>query len=254
MGAQARILIVDDDPWVQRMVATVLHQRGHTIFTASDGVEGLSLAEQVVPDLIITDVIMPRMDGWTFVKHLRSRTHLSLVPVIFLSALSSDDDRIRGFRLGADDYLPKPFRFEELDLRVANALKKQRALTSSMQPAIREPGRGLHGSLDQFGLSSLLALLEMERKTGILVLSRGSHKGRIFLREGRVVAAVVEGGLSGAEAVYHLLAWADGQFEFAAVEVEMEDTVGLSTTHLLMEGARRIDEAHRGGPVMGQHD
>src|SRR4030095_14524001 len=67
--------------------------------------------------LLITDVMMPKMDGWTLVKALRARPEMAFLPVIFLTALGSDDDRIRGFRLGADDYMAKPFRFEELDLR-----------------------------------------------------------------------------------------------------------------------------------------
>ena len=73
--------------------------------------------------------MMPKLDGWSLVRALRPRPELALVPVIFLTALGGEEDRIRGFRLGADDYLPKPFRFEELDLRVANALKKAQART-----------------------------------------------------------------------------------------------------------------------------
>ncbi len=119
-----RVLIVDDDPWILRMVSTLLEKRGYAIATASDGEEGLMRADQMRPDLIITDVMMPKLDGWSLVRALRSRPELALVPVIFLTALGGEEDRIRGFRLGADDYLPKPFRFEELDLRVANALRK----------------------------------------------------------------------------------------------------------------------------------
>ena len=92
-------------------------------------------ADAVRPDLIITDVMMPKLDGWALVRALRSRAELALVPVIFLTALGGEEDRIRGFRLGADDYLPKPFRFEELELRVANALKKR-------QGHAAEGGRG----------------------------------------------------------------------------------------------------------------
>ena len=70
--------------------------------------------------------MMPHMDGWTLVKVLRSRPVFAFLPVIFLTALTSDDDRIRGFRLGADDYMAKPFRFEELDLRVERTLGRSR--------------------------------------------------------------------------------------------------------------------------------
>ena len=258
--ASPRVLIVDDDPWILRMVSTLLEKRGYAIATASDGEEGLMRADQMKPDLIITDVMMPKLDGWQLVRALRSRQELALVPVIFLTALGGEEDRIRGFRLGADDYLPKPFRFEELDLRVANALKKaQQAQEKADEvkhatPQDPTPGKkpsGIHGTLEQLGLSSLLVMIEMERKSGILRLERIGATGRIFCREGRVIAARLDGDRApanarkGAEAVYHLLTWSDGRFDFSAVDVDMDDEVQSTTTHLLMEGARLIDEGKR---------
>jgi DNA-binding response OmpR family regulator len=258
--AVPRVLIVDDDPWILRMVSTLLEKRGYNIATASDGEEGLLRADQIRPDLIITDVMMPKLDGWALVRALRSRPELALVPVIFLTALGGEEDRIRGFRLGADDYLPKPFRFEELDLRVANALKKAKQAqekAEEVKHAVEAPAAankkaaGIHGTLEQLGLSSLLVMIEMERKSGILRLERTGATGRIFCREGRVIAARLDGDRAppearkGAESVYHLLTWGDGRFDFSAVDVDMEDEVQSTTTHLLMEGARLIDEGKR---------
>jgi CheY-like chemotaxis protein len=276
-SAAERILIVDDDPWILRMVSTLLEKKGYAIVSASDGEEGLARADQVKPDLIITDVMMPRMDGWTMVKHLRARPgDLSMTPVIFLTALGGEEDRIKGFRLGADDYLPKPFRFEELDLRVMNALKKAKqtreaaeqvkAAAAPPPPPPAPPGRpaaastppfpaskpvGIHGTLEQLGLSSLLVILEMERKSGILRVEKANATGRIFAREGRIIAARIEGEAApkdakkGAQAVYHMLTWSAGRFDFSVVDVDMEDEVQSTTTNLLMEGARLIDEANR---------
>jgi DNA-binding response OmpR family regulator len=107
-----RILVADDDAWILRMVTTVLKKRGYEVDTAPDGEQAYERALSNPPDLLITDVMMPNVDGWTLVKRMREHPVLRDVPVIFLTALSSDDDRIHGFRLGADDYLPKPFRFE----------------------------------------------------------------------------------------------------------------------------------------------
>jgi DNA-binding response OmpR family regulator len=247
--AAPRILVVDDDAWILRMVTTVLEKRGYEIIVARDGEEGLEKAEGVPPDLVITDVMMPKLDGWTLVKKLRSKPEFAFVPVIFLTALGSDEDRIRGFRLGADDYLPKPFRFEELDLRVANALRRRGQVEAATREQVRAPakqGPGIHGTLDQLGLSSLLTVLEMERKSGLLVLTKSENEvGRVFLRDGRVVRARVDGKPSPKNdvAIYHFLTWAEGKFEFSALEVDMEDEVRSNTTSLLMEGARRIDEA-----------
>lgn len=268
------VLVADDDTWILRMIATVLEKRGHTVETATDGQEALALAEQRPPDLLITDVMMPRMDGWSLVRHLRARPELAQLPVIFLTALSSEEDRIRGFRLGADDYMAKPFRFEELDLRVGKTLR--RALAAAQQAREQLSSPSLRVDLTQMGLSSLLVLLELERKTGQLTLhpafdasidqalsalpgdgGHGGHGGEdaprppsvgiVLVREGRIVHARLDGAAEpvDAECVYHLLAWPAGELEFAACIVEGEDRVGMSTTALLMEAARRLDETRR---------
>lgn len=245
------VLVVDDDTWVVKMVKSTLEKRGHYVVTASDGERGLRAALEHSPDLVISDVMMPNLDGWAFVKQLRARPEFAFVPVIFLSALSSDEDRIRGFQLGADDYLPKPFRFEELDLRVTNALKQKAQLETVTREKARDakPARkaSLSGSMGDIGLSSLLTILEMERKSGVLVVSQPEQNmsGRLFFREGHVIDACIDHQEEPKhqEAVYELLTWRDGQFEFSATDVDMDDRIAMKTTSLLLEGARRIDEA-----------
>ncbi len=246
-----RVLIVDDDPWIRRMVGTVMARRGHQVETAREGREGLEKALQFHPDVIITDVMMPGMDGWSFVRAVRSHKEMSLTPVIFLTALNKEEDRILGFRLGADDYLAKPFRFEELDLRVDKVLRagdrmQQQVQTYRQEP---EPVAGFKGDLSQLGVSAVLTVLEMERKSGILVL-RHRTTGRVFMREGRALAAFFDERPEprGADAVFEMLTWKEGTFHFTALEVDMEDQIGTTTTHLLMEGARRIDEGALAAP------
>ena len=241
------VLVADDDAWILRMVATVLEKRGYSVETAVDGEDALERALIRSPDLLITDVMMPRMDGWALVKALRSRPELAHLPVIFLTALSSDEDRIRGFRLGADDYVPKPFRFEELDLRVAKTVRRTQAMLQDARDQMSQAS--LRGDLAQVGLSALLVLIELERKTGLLTLR--SHEGQsaqVLLRDGRVVHARLDDADEpvDAECVYHLLGWSAGEFELIACVVEGPDRVNSSTTHLLMEGARILDESRHG--------
>ena len=247
------VLVADDDAWILRMVATVLEKRGYSVETAVDGEDALARALARAPDLLITDVMMPRLDGWSLVRRLRSHAELAMMPVIFLTALSSEDDRIRGFRLGADDYVTKPFRFEELDLRVAKTLRRT---AQAVQEARDQLGNsGLRGDLSQVGLSSLLVLIELERKTGLLQLRHTTAGGaQILVREGKVVHARIEDtdDPMDAECVYHLLTWSAGEFEFVSCEVEGVDRVNASTTHLLMEGARRMDEAREDAPHDGE--
>jgi CheY-like chemotaxis protein len=263
-----RILVADDDAWILRMVSTVLEKRGYVVETASDGQEALQKATASRPDLLVTDVMMPYLDGWALVKALRALPEFALMPVVFLTALSSDDDRIRGFRLGADDYLAKPFRFEELDLRVAKTLRRRVAIENSIRDQLGSgsvglpppdsaatvqasgPVQGLAGTLDQIGLPSVLTILEMERKTGLLELTdaESGSLGRVFVRDGAVVHAELPiGGITATECVYELLRWRSGTFSFTALAVDLPDSVGATTTHLLMEGARRIDEADGDG-------
>ncbi|HUS67241.1 MAG TPA: response regulator [Kofleriaceae bacterium] len=271
-----RVLIADDDPWILRMVANVLSKRGYEVESAHDGEEAFEKAMANKPDLLITDVMMPRMDGWTLVKALRSRPGTAFLPVIFLTALSSDDDRIRGFRLGADDYMAKPFRFEELDLRVERTLARGRMVEQvareqlgAADPPARAPapeavpteveGSGPHvgllGRLEQVGVAALLTLLEMERKSGTLVVIKdGGPKrdrsqpvgpiARITLRRGKVINARLENIATPAneDCIYHLLGWSAGSFEFNEGDVDGPDEIDGSTSHLLIEGARRIDE------------
>ncbi len=237
------VLVADDDAWILRMVATVLEKRGYSVETAVDGEDALARALARPPDLLITDVMMPKVDGWSLVRQLRAHAELAMMPVIFLTALSSEDDRIRGFRLGADDYVTKPFRFEELDLRVAKTLRR----TAQTVQETREQlgGSSLRGDLSQVGLSSLLVLIEMERKTGLLtVRAPNGPSGQILVREGKVVHSRLDEAEEpvDAECVYYLLTWGAGEFEFISCLVEGVDRVGVSTTHLLMEGARLIDE------------
>ena len=252
-----RVLVVDDDAWILRMVSTVLGRRGYEIVTATDGFEGLLAAQKQKPDLIISDVSMPRVDGWAFVRQLRAKPEFATVPVLFLTALGTDEDRIRGFKLGADDYMSKPFRFDELELRVDNVLKRSKQLAgpapAAPPPSAMTPGGGvkaigIHGQLEHLGLSSVLTILEIERKSGVLVLSHpDSETGRIFLRDGRVLRVRLDGKEEPKNevAVYHLLAWEAGRFEFTAFETDMADEVSQSTTSLLMEGARRLDESRK---------
>jgi len=244
------VLVADDDAWILRMVVTVLEKRGYSVETAVDGEDAMARAQVRPPDLLITYVMMPKMDGWALVRTLRARPELAMLPVIFLTALSSEDDRIRGFRLGADDYVVKPFRFEELDLRVAKTLRRTQALVQEARDQLG--GAGLRGELSQIGLSSLLILVEMERKTGLFRLRApaGGPSAQILVRDGRVVHARLDDRDEpvDAECVYYLLTWNAGEFEFIAVLVEGEDRVNVSTTHLLMEGARLIDEDREPDP------
>jgi DNA-binding NarL/FixJ family response regulator len=127
-AAPARLLLVDDEPGLRTAVKAYLEDEGFHVSTANDGEEGWTLAQQLLPDVVITDVMMPRCDGFGLLKRLRADERLGGTPVIFLTAKGMTADRIAGFQAGADDYIPKPFDPDELVARVRNVVRRQERL------------------------------------------------------------------------------------------------------------------------------
>lgn len=109
-----RLLVVDDDPGLLLAVSETLRAEGYDVKTARRGAEALIIVAQTLPDLIISDIRMPGMDGYQLVRNLRSNARTRLVPIVFLTAKDEIADRIQGFRSGVDAYLTKPFEPEEL--------------------------------------------------------------------------------------------------------------------------------------------
>lgn len=122
----ANVLVVEDDEIVSRTIERSLRGEEFRITVANSGVEGLKVARRIIPDLVILDVVMPGMDGYTVCREMRADMLLSQVPILFLTAKIKDDDRITGFTAGADDYLTKPFNIDELILRVRAILRRTR--------------------------------------------------------------------------------------------------------------------------------
>ncbi|MEW6181220.1 MAG: response regulator transcription factor [Chloroflexota bacterium] len=118
-----KILVVDDDPTLLRFLQDFLREEKYTVIAAANGNEALRLAYREHPDLVVLDVMMPGMDGWEVTARLRE---MSDVPIILLTAKSSEADKLRGFGLGVDDYLTKPFSFAELNARIQAVLNRAR--------------------------------------------------------------------------------------------------------------------------------
>jgi DNA-binding NarL/FixJ family response regulator len=123
-----RLLLVDDEPGLRTAVKAYLEDEGFVVITANDGEEGWTTAQELIPDVVITDVMMPRCDGYGLLKRLRADERLGGTPVIFLTAKGMTADRIAGFQAGADDYIPKPFDPDELVARVHNVVRRQERL------------------------------------------------------------------------------------------------------------------------------
>lgn len=138
---QKKLLLIDDDPNLILLVKDYLEFRGYEVIPAGNGREALEVMKNFTPDLIICDVMMPEMDGYTFVETIRSNMTTDWVPVIFLSARGQTADRVRGLTTGADVYMVKPFEPEELVAQVESSLKHTDRLLQmqaiGMQPVLQ---------------------------------------------------------------------------------------------------------------------
>jgi DNA-binding response OmpR family regulator len=123
-----RILVVDDDVEVAKSIEASL-RKDYQVFVVYSGIEAIKEARRHLPNLIVLDVVMPGMDGFVTCRELRLDPALADVPILFLTALGRPEDRIAGFRAGADDYLTKPFNLEELQLRIEAILRRMKPIS-----------------------------------------------------------------------------------------------------------------------------
>jgi len=127
----SRVLVIDDDPNLARLLRESIEGAGYQVITAANGLEGIKELYASRPDLVILDVMMPRMDGWETLRRVRE---MSDVPVIMLTARDAESDRLRGFELGVDDYVTKPFSLAELNARVRAVLARAARAQSDGTP------------------------------------------------------------------------------------------------------------------------
>lgn len=139
--AASTILIIDDEPALRLGLAAKIKRQGYEVFTASDGREGLQKAKECLPDLILSDVMMPPPNGFELRRLMGQDPQLSSIPFIFLTARTGVDDRVSGIRDGADDYITKPFETEELLARVEAVLRRVRREQARGREEMRESAR-----------------------------------------------------------------------------------------------------------------
>lgn len=128
----SNILVVDDDVIILELLKVNLEMLGYKITTVSDPNKAFALAKQEPPDLIILDIMMPEVDGFTLCSRLRQNPQTQNIPILMLTALGMLQDKVKGFNSGADDYLVKPFELPELKVRVKSLLKRSGALPMSV--------------------------------------------------------------------------------------------------------------------------
>jgi two-component system OmpR family response regulator len=170
----SKVLVVDDDPHIRELVRIFLEREGLDVLEASDGVEALAMLETTKADMVILDVMMPNMDGWELCRRLRLAGDF---PLLIITAKGETSQKIRGFQLGTDDYLVKPFEPVELVARVKALLKRYRIATSqTVEVASLVMNRKTHEATAG-GEPAILPLKEFE-----LLFMLASYPGKTLTR------------------------------------------------------------------------
>lgn len=178
-----RILVVDDDPSIVKIMRGYLEQAGYDVLTAADGDRALQLVRQERPDLVVLDVMLPQHDGWQITRSIRADAALAATPIILVTARVEDTDKIIGLELGADDYITKPFNTREVVARV-RALLRRTELNHGRTGMARVLVAGaLRLDLDHYTLTVGEAPVELTRTEFKLLQLLMEHPGYTLTRD-----------------------------------------------------------------------
>jgi len=245
-----RVLVVDDSQLIRQVLSDALTAKGFNVDTAENGSEALRKIQRGRPDLVVTDILMPVMDGWALCEAIRRAEPTSELPFIFLTTERDVPKRIKGLEMGADDYICKPFSKEEVVARVESVLrrasrgekrgKRKGGRTAPVQP----PAIHLAGHSEQLAIPDVIQVLSLNKRSGTLHV-RGRSVGRIYFREGKILNAETR-SLKGRKALFRIVTWPEALFEFEPGEPERpaEPALEGSTSSVLMESFKQLDELH----------
>jgi CheY-like chemotaxis protein len=237
-----KLLIVDDNQQILRLLSVSLKKAGYEIVTADDGSTGLEVFKAENPDLIISDIMMPRMDGIEFCLKIREGDVNPLIPFIFMTSLDSSDMEVKGYRAGADDYIRKPVERDELIGRIEKLLSRQQKV-EKISAATEEAGVGLKGDLKEITIVEIIQLISLNHRSGVLKMDDGNKKANLYFEKGNIIRIDGDFG-EGEEALPEIVGVNQGIFGFEAIfDLEsIEKNISGPTMHLLMEACRLFDE------------
>lgn len=238
MGNKKRILLAEPDKDSALLLGKAFKERDVEVLYAKDGPTALRRAVEDSPDIMVTDIQLPLLNAVKIAQILKSNPKTRNLPIVFLSSGDINPAYLPFFQ---DSIVKKPFNVEEVVTRVdASFMKKEKA--SEVQSETKE----IEGNLAQMSLVDILQVFGMNKKSGVLVVRREEsfEEGMIFLRDGKILNATT-GGAAGEKAVYRLLTWDSGKFEYIPKDFNPEALIGKPTDSLLMEGMRQLDEWKR---------
>ncbi len=235
------ILVADGDPKNLQILRESLEASGFEVIVASDGLQAWQKISSDVPDLILSEVNLPKLDGFQLLEKLKADPVTSSIPLMFLTNRRELQDRVRSLRGGVKDYMIKPLHVKEVIARVRMILRRMERIREEDV----ESARKLAGRLEEFSVIDLIENFGMERKTGILTLYNANNKsGEIYFRDGAVINASLA-NLKAEKAVYQMLPWKHGHFTMTFKEINVPDEIAVSNLGLLLQGFKRMEERER---------
>ncbi len=178
MNSKTRILLVDDDPNISQLVNLYLTKEGFDVTVSMNGMEALRQFKASPPSLMLLDVMLPGMDGWSVLREIRK---FSNIPIIMITAKDETFDKVLGLELGADDYIVKPFEMKELTARIKAVIRRYQPAAESPDKELSFPG--LTVNISHYTVNFLGKPLEMPPKELELLYFLASHPSSVFTRE-----------------------------------------------------------------------
>ncbi len=241
-----RVLVVDDNALILDLLMKGLAPHCETQ-AAADGADALLKIVDDPPDLILCDYRMPGLDGRQLYEKLRGRKQTKLIPFIFLASRSDVEEKLRPIVEGVEEFVVKPFFVKDLVRRTKKVIDRLR-LEKLQSRAVR-PGV-IQGRLEEMSILDLLQSLEMGQKSCRLTIRHQTDACELFFAAGQCADGRL-GPLEGEDAVFQVMRWPAGEFEIDFNSSPTRTTISRSTTGLLMEGLRLMDEGQRDSATEG---
>jgi DNA-binding response OmpR family regulator len=233
------ILVADDDPKLVRVVSLYLGSRGYRVETAPDGETAYRQATACPPDLIVADIAMPGMDGYELCRRLRRNSSTRTIPFIFLTGRHQDTDRMKARKVGSDDFITKPCPLERLLQSIETLMDRvEQAKTIDLDRI------GLAGRIEDVDLLDMIQTVELDQKTGALVLSHGERTATLYFRDGVIVDADIQSPRR-EEPLFMLLGWKTGRFLFLPDAVPDRMPITASLANLLFQDLQALERHER---------
>lgn len=236
--SKPRLLAVDDSRLILRVIRDYFAAQGWEVVEADDGAAGAAALSDGLPTAIVSDVLMPGMDGWDFYRAVRGRAGGADVPFVFLTVERELPSRLQGLHIGADDYMTKPFDVEELYARITRLVDKraEREAMRSRSTAL------LAGSVEHMAISDLLQIWSLNGKEGTVHLRQDGSDGRIEFEAGQMVDAAC-GTVRGVKALFRMLGWDRAEFHVTPRRDPLaERTIDIPASAVLMDGLVSLDD------------